>query len=230
MKKQLTALALMLAFVPALHAQDEQAPGAMDPEAEGLEKVRGKFSETWVNPNADFSQYDKLLFGEAEFQFRDVGPAQRYRTSTLRTGSKSEFGVPEEEQKKFEEVVAEAFDKEMSRSKKFDVVNDAVPGTLLIEGAVLDIVSHVPPEMVGRSNTYLASIATATLVLEIHDAITGETLAYVEERRKITPPGGNRIDSFSMPTSSVTVWADISRWARSAASRLRSGLEKAQKG
>ena len=61
-------------------------------------------------------------------------------------------------------------------------------------------------------------------------AITGETLAYVEERRKITPPGGNRIDSFSMPTSSVTVWADISRWARSAASRLRSGLEKAQKG
>ena len=70
------------------------------------------------------------------------------------------------------------------------------------------------------------------ILLKIADRIEAnlETLAYVEERRKITPPGGNRIDSFSMPTTSVSVWADISRWARSAASRLRSGLEKAQKG
>ena len=224
-----TPMVLLALLVPFLQVQAHEAE-TMDPTAEGLEKVRGKFSETYVNPNADFTQYDKLLFGDAEFQFRDVGPAQKYRSSSLSTGSKQEFGILPEDQEKFKQVVGDAFEKEMSRSKKFEIVDDAVPGTLLVEGAVLDIVSNVPPQTVGRSDVYLATVGTATLVLEIHDAVTGETLAYIEDRRKITPPGGNRIDSFSMPSNSVTVWSDVGRWARSAASRFRSELEKAQKG
>ncbi|MCZ6831638.1 MAG: hypothetical protein O7F73_19000, partial [Gammaproteobacteria bacterium] len=48
----------------------------------------------------------------------------------------------------------------------------------------------------------------------------GAVLAYVEDRRKMEKPGGGRIDSMTMPTNSVTVWSDVGRWARSAASRL----------
>ena len=103
------------------------------------------------------------------------------------------------------------------------------PGTILLQGGVIDIVSHVPPELSGRSEVYLSSVATVTLVLELLDSETGQVLAYVEDRRKIGPPGG-RIDSFSMPANSVTVWSDIGRWARSSATRLRKSLEKAQKG
>jgi hypothetical protein len=215
-----TAIALLL--MPAALAHEPTPP-------DDLEKVKGKFSEVWVNPNADFTQYDKILPGEAEFQFRDVGPAKKYRSSTL-SSNQREFGVSESEQEKFKQVVSDAFIKEMARSKKFTVVSDAQPGTLLIEGAVMDIVSYVPPDMIGRNEVYLADVGAATLVLEIHDAMTGETLAYVEERRKMSNPGGGRIDQFTMPTNSVTVWADVGRWARSAASRLRSSLEDAQKG
>lgn len=203
--------------------------------AEAVEKgelVEGKskFRETWVNPEVDFTQYDKILLGESEFQFRDVGPAQKYRSSMRTTASKQEFGIREEDREKFKQVVGEAFVKELSRSKKYDIVTDATPGTILLEGAVLDIVSHVPPELASaRSDVYLASVASVTLVLEMHDAVTGQVLAYVEERRKIEQPGG-RIDSFTMPANSVTVWSEVSRWARSSASRLRSALEKAQKG
>jgi hypothetical protein len=92
----------------------------------------------------------------------------------------------------------------------------------------LDIVSKVPPEYAGMNEVYLASSGEATLIIDLIDAETGVIQARVAERRAIQPPGG-RIDAFSQPSNSVTVWSDVSRWARSSAARLRSELEKAQK-
>ena len=213
------------------YGQDEVGAAGAQAQSEG-ELVKGKssFKETWVNPNVDFTAYNKILLGDAEFEFRDVGPAKKYRSTMRSTSSKSEYGIFDKDQQKFKEVVGEAFVKELSRSKKYDIVETAGPGTILLEGSVLDIVSHVPPEAVGRSDVYLSSVATVTLVLELLDSETGQILAYVEERRKIEQPGGGRIDSFTMPASSVSIWSDVGRWARSSASRLRKSLEKAQKG
>jgi Protein of unknown function (DUF3313) len=229
--RQIAVIALgALMSVGAVHAQDNMSESIAEAKADG-ELVEGKssFRETWVNPSVDFTQYDKILLGEAEFEFRDVGPAKKYRSTMRTSSSKQEYGILEEDRQKFKDVVGEAFVKELSKSKKYEIVTDASPGTILLEGAVLDIVSHVPPEMVGRSEIYLSSVATVTLVLELHDAVSGEVLAYVEERRRIEPPGGGRIDSFTMPANSVTIWSDIGRWARSSASRLRKSMEKAQK-
>ncbi|MEH6590652.1 MAG: DUF3313 family protein [Halioglobus sp.] len=212
-------------------AEENMSESVAEAKAEGdLVKGKSSFRETWVNPAVDFTQYDKILLGEAEFDFRDVGPGQKYRSSMRSVNSKSEFGILEADQEKFKNVVAEAFVKELSKSKKYDIVTESGANTILLEAAVLDIVSHVPPETIGRGDIYLSSVASVTLVLELMDSETGQVIAYIEERRKIEPPGGGRIDSFTMPANSVTVWADIGRWARSSASRLRSSLEKAQKG
>lgn len=228
--KHLIVLLSACLWVVTASSADEVVGQGVDQVVADDELVKGKssFRETWVNPNVDFTSYNKILLGDAEFEFRDVGPAQKYRSS-MRTSSKSDFGILEEDREKFESVVSEAFVKEISRSKKYEVVTEPGPGTILLEGAVRDIVSHVPPQSVGRSDVYLSSVATVTLVLELMDSETGQVIAYVEERRKIQPPGGGQIDTFSMPANSVTVWADVGRWARSSASRLRSSMEKAQK-
>lgn len=84
----------------------------------------------------------------------------------------------------------------------------------------------VPPETVGRSEVYLSNIGEATLVLELLDASNGEVLAVVAERQRLQS-GSGRIDSFSMPTSRATVYAEVRRWARRAASKLRVELDKA---
>jgi hypothetical protein len=233
-KEKIMKLLVMSAFTALLAVTGANAQPAADDAAAAsqheLQKVRGSFRETWVHPEADLTQYDKIMWGDSKFEFRDVGPARKYRSSMHRSSSKSEFGVLESEQSKFEVIVSEAFEKEISKSKRFEVVSQAGPGTLQVHGAVLDIVSHVPPEFIGRSEIYLSSIGTATLVIIITDAETGQVLAYAEERRKITPAGGGSINEFSMPSSSVSQWSDIKRWARSSAGRLRKELEKAQKG
>ena len=231
MKFIATLVFVWLGSVGFTYAQDHMGEQVAAAVAEGeLVEGKSKFRDTWVNPAVDFSKYNKILPGDAEFEFRDVGPGKKYRSTMHSSSSKNEFGILGEDQEKFKNVVGEAFVKELSKSKKYDIVDQAGPGTILLEGSVLDIVSHVPPERTGRSDVYLATVGTATLVIELIDSETGQILAYIEERRKIGSPGSGQIDQFTMPTNSVTVWSDVGRWARSSASRLRSSMEKAQKG
>ena len=206
------------------NAQDEDPAAASDPHSE-LEKAKSAFKETWVHPDADFTQYNKLYLWEAEFIYRDVGPAQR-TSSTRMSTRKREFGISDADRQKFEEVVSEAFVKGVQRAKRFELVDEVGPDTIILRGAALDIISLVPPQTTGRSDVYLSNIGEATLVLELIDAETGDVLAVVAERRKIQS-GTGQIDYMSMPTSSVTVIAEVRRWAQRAGSKLASELDKA---
>lgn len=190
-----------------------------------LERGKSGFKETWVNPNTDWTSYDSLYLWEADFEYRDVGPARRTRGTMLNSRSR-EFGIFEEDRRKFEDEVSAAFVEEIQKAKNFEIVDQIGGNTLIMRGALLDIISRVPPEMVGRSEVYLSSIGEATLVLELIDARDGEVVALAAERRAM-PAGSGRIDEFSMPTTSVSVWADVRRWARRAASKLRTELDKA---
>jgi len=190
-----------------------------------LEKGKSGFRETWVKPDTDFSYYDNLYLWRAEFQYRDVGPARRTRSTMMNTRQR-EYGISEEGRQLFEATVSDAFVAEISDAKKFTVVDEIGPKTLIMRAAVLDIISKVPPQTVGRSDVYLSSIGEATLVLELIDAEGGEVVAVVAERQRLQSGTGN-IDVFSAPASRVTVISDVKRWARRAAGKLRRELDKA---
>jgi len=137
-----------------------------------------------------------------------------------------EFGISEKDRLKFEEVVSEAFVKDLQRAKNFKIVDDITPTTLIMRAAVLDIISRVPPEMVGRSEVYLANIGEATLVLELIDATNGQVVAVVAERRSFQS-GSGQIDMMSTPTNNATIIADVRRWSSREARKLRTALQKA---
>jgi len=218
-------LVILIACMASAAAQEKEATADEEHPWADLEQDRSSFSETWVNPNADFTKYNSLYLWEAEFQYRDVGPAQRTR-STIMSTRKREFGISEEDRKGFEQIVSDAFVKEIQKAKNFRISDEMGPHALIMRGALLDIVSFVPPETIGRSEIYLANIGEATLVVELIDADTGEVVAVVSERRKIQA-GTGRIDQFSMPTNRATVIAEVRRWASRAAGKLRKELDKA---
>jgi hypothetical protein len=223
MKNVLISGLVLLLGVAFVHA-DEQTNTASE-----LEKVKkGKFAETYVNPTVDFTRYSKVYLGDAHFDYRDVGPAEKSRSSS-RSSSKSVFGISNADRDKFEKIVDEAFMKEMGKAKNFEITDTLDANTMIMRGAVIDIVSRVPPEIAGRSEVYLATVGEATLVLEFLDAQTGQVLATIAERRTLGRPGG-QIDMMSTPTNSVTVTSDVRRWASSAAKRLRSALDAAMAG
>lgn len=222
MKSLLKAIISGFVFVGVAFAQDA-APEEEPEQYSHLEKGKSGFRETWVNPKTDWSSFDSLYLWDAEFQYRDVGPARRTRSTMMNTRQR-EFGISDADRAKFEQEVSDAFVAQIQKAKNFEVVDEIGGNTLIMRGAVLDIISRVPPEMIGRGEVYLATVGEATLVLELIDARDGEVVAVVSERRAL---GDGRIDDFSMPTSSVTAWAEVRRWARRSASKLSSELDKA---
>lgn len=219
-------LGLVACFLFSGVSADEVPLSAVEGGAD-LQKVkRAKFRETYVNTGVDFSRYTRVYLGDALFDYRDVGPAQRSRSYSSMSSSKSVFGIAEQERAKFEEIVSDAFIKELEKGKKFKIANSIDENTMIMRGAVLDIVSKVPPEFIGRSEIYLSSVGEATLVMEFLDGKSGEVLARLAERGRIGS-GTGRIDEFSMPSNSVTVWNDVRRWAVRAAGKLRREIDSA---
>ena len=225
MNRLIMAVLTVAGFSVSAFAQDDEKPTmTMD----DMVKVETTFQETWINPNFEPAQYSKLYLWESYYEYRDVGPARKSRTTMMST-HKREFGISDKDRQKFEEVVEEAFVKEIQKIKNLQLVDQPGPDTLLMRGAIVDIVSNVPPEYVGRSEVYLATIGEGTFVLELLDGETGISQAIVAERRAIKS-GTGRIDQFSMPTNSATVIAEVKRWARSAAAKLRKELDEAVAG
>lgn len=219
------SVTLLSIAVASAQEADEAADAAEQPQ---LVEAKGAFQETWINPNADFTRYDKVYLWEGTFEYRDVGPARRTRMTMMNTRQR-EFGISDADRVKFEEEVSKAFDAEIAKGKRFTITDQLGPRTMILRGGALDIISMVPPETVGRSEIYLSNIGEATLVLELLDASNGEVLAVVAERQRLQS-GTGRIDSFSMPTTRASVYAEVRRWARRAASKLRAELDKALAG
>lgn len=82
------------------------------------------------------------------------------------------------------------------------------PDALIIVGKILDLVSNVPPEPIGRGDIYLTKIGEATLVLEIRDSQSGEILARAIDRRAAEP-------SMVARSNVVTNISEVRREARS---------------
>jgi len=192
------------------------------PDAEttfdGLVRVSNSaFKRAWAAPDVDFTKYTKIMPGGAEFEFRAV----RGSTSTTRVSSNQrEFPISEANQQKLKDVVEEVFDEELAKSTRFTMTDEPGPDVLIIRGAMLDIVSLVPPERAGRSEVYLSRVGEITLVLEAVDSMSGETLARAAERRAAERPGSQGVRA-----SSVTTWQEVRRLARRWAVKLREGLD-----
>jgi hypothetical protein len=182
----------------------------IDPKAEethdGLYRVkRAKFDTAWIRPEIDLSGYSKLWVHGAGFAFRPVkGSGSRYAAWS---GRNTEFPISEENQQKLQEVMREIFIEELGKIERYTLVDSPGPDVLLMVGGVIDVVSKVPPEPIGRGDIYLSSVGEATLVLELRDSDSKAILARVADRRAAEP-------AFPQSANSVTNWSEVRRLAR----------------
>lgn len=218
---KILSLILLSLFVVACTS----APPALQtgPDAErtfdGLVRVdNSRFQDAWADPEVDFGQYNKVMPGGARFEFRAVSKTAG-RTSLSR-GSQSEFWISDANRDKLVDTVSGVFNEELGKAQGWESAAEAGPDVLIIRGALLDIVSFVPPEMIGRGEVYLSSVGEATLVVEGIDSMSGEVVFRAVDRRSIES-GGDMMTR----ANSVSTWAEVRRWARRYATRLREGLE-----
>ena len=219
---------LVTLLIAGLPYAQEAPPAEEVTGADELVEKKGRFQGTWVRPDADITQYSKLYLWQAVFQFREGGETSSGTTIGTSRGDQGPYAVRDESKKKFEQVVSESFVKALGQSKVFEVVDTVGPGTLIVRGAVLDIVSDVPPTRTGVNDVYLSAVGEATFVIELIDAESGVIQARVAERRRIQPPG-RMYDVSRVPANSATVWSDVKLWANQVGQDVRRALEKAHK-
>ena len=203
----------VLAFAGFAAAQD-----APETSFDGLVKQeKGRFKLTYVDPDIDFSVYNKYIAGTAQFQFRAV---KKTSSMTARRSNQREFWISDADKQKLEDTVSSIFAEELAKSETFTETNEPGPDTLIIRGALHDIVSQVPPEIIGRGEIYLSSMGEATLIIEAVDSLSGEVIYRAIERRAAARPGNQLVVA-----NTVTSWAELRRLARRWASNLRDGMD-----
>jgi hypothetical protein len=212
-------IAMAVASVGQVAAQEESDANT---SFDGLVEIKkGVFKRSWVDPDVDFTQYTKVLSGGAHFEFRAV---KKGSSTSIQRMNKREFYISDADQQKLIDTVSRIFEEELAKSKHFTIVEAPGPDVMVLRGGLLDIVSHVPPDMVGRGTIYLSSVGEATLVLELLDSLSGETIYRAVERR-----AAGQSNNDMMGSSPVRSWSEVKRWARRWGSRLRVGLDSIHK-
>lgn len=185
---------------------------------DGLVRIdHARFEAAWIDPDVDLKKYNKIIPGGAEFEFRNV---QKMSASAARRSNEREFWISDTNKQRLIDTVTEVFTEELQKSEHFTVTDEPGPDALIIVGGLHDIVSQVPPEDVGRSEIWLRSVGEATLVIELRDSLSNEVVYRAVERRAAENVGNQMIRAHT-----ATTWAEVRRWARRWAVRLREGLD-----
>ena len=223
-KKSIAVISLFAATAIACTATPTFQEG---PDAEvtfdGFTRMEGTIMDAvWARTDIDLTGYRKVMFEGVGVEYREVsGPysGRAGTTSMARRSSQSEFQLHPDTRALFEEEIRGAFVEEMAASEVFEVVEEEGPDVLLVRGGLLDVVSRVPPETVGRSRIFLDSVGEATLVLEIRSSVSQSIYARAVDRRAAQSSGQMR------ESTTVTNRAEVRRLGRRWGSQLRTGLD-----
>jgi hypothetical protein len=178
----------------------------------------------WARTDIDLTSFNKVMFERVAVDFRAVeggplsGRAGRGST-TASSRNRNEFRLDDATREQIVTELSTAAREEMARSEVFEIVDEPDYDVLLVRVALLDVVSRVPPEPVGRSSIWLDSVGEATLVLEIRDSMSNAIFARAVDRRA----AGDRQGGVS--SNSVTNAAEVRRLGRRWASIAREGLD-----
>ncbi len=212
----LTMAVLIIAGCSSAPPTIQQGPNA-EVSYDGLHVIDNSiFKLAWADPDIDFSRYKKIMPGGAFFEYRAVKDKSR---TTSRRSSDTEFYIDEKAREKLEVLTTEIFKEELSKSTRFTVADASGPDVLMVRGGLYDIVSKVPPDLVGRGEIFLSSVGDITLVLEAVDSQSGEVIYRAVERRALESHGT------AIRSSPAITTAEVRRVIRRWATTLRNGLD-----
>jgi hypothetical protein len=184
---------------------------------DGLTRIeKAGFDQVWVKRGTDLSPYKRIKLEGVGIEYR---PAKCVRNA-MQASSQQEFCLDDRQKQRLVDIIRESFRSELAKSTRFTLTDDVGPDVLLIRGALLDVVSYVPPEPIGRGDIFLNAVGEATLIFEIRDSSSNAILARVADRR-----AAERAGDMPQRSNRVTNSFEVERAARAWASILRQRLD-----
>lgn len=210
----LAAACLMAATPSALFAADppKAADGLQPVQIAGLQQVEARVG-------ADLSRYTKVILDPIEVAFHKDWAHTVVAGQAVSAAEKLQIRTG------LARVLREEFVKTLTRDGRYQVVDDAADDVLRIRAEIRDLYINAPdlprPE---RVHSYTLSVGEMTLVAEMRDAVTGDLIARVRDRKQ------DREKIWLELTTSVDNIAEARRAAHSWAQALRTQLDLAHAG
>jgi len=209
--------AIVIATAPSAFAQGQESP---QETYDGLTLVPdSKVAAAYVDPEADFSAYDKIIILDCHVAFK-----KDWQRDQTQTGSRIRISSSDMEKIKADvaELFREVFTEKLGADGGYEIVEAAGDDVLLVRPAIIDLDITAPDTMhAGRSRTYSSSAGAATIYIELYDSVTGDILARAADRKAARNVGG-----YMSYTNRVTNRADARRMLGSWAELLRDRLDE----
>ena len=211
-------IAIVLTASPPAFAQ-EQEP--IQETYDGLTLVPDStVAVAYVDPDADFSIYDKIIILDCYVAFRKDWEKDHTRSS----GSRIRISSKDIEKIKADvaDLFREVFTEKLSEDGGYKIVEAAGDNVLLVRPSIIDLDITAPDTMsAGRSRTYTSSAGAATIYIELFDSVTGDILARAADRKVARTVGG-----YMSYSSGISNRAEARRMLRRWAELLRDRLDE----
>jgi hypothetical protein len=183
---------------------------------DGLVRLdRSNFGSAWVKPEIDLAHYNAIIVEDPEFEFRTV---QNLENRGSRT---AELPLTQADKQSLIDTIHESFVAELVRSQYFTLATEPGPDVIIVRIRLLDVVALVPQEPVDvPEEPWSSSVGEGTLVLEVHDSVSGEILYRAVQRRAARTTVGGAAGS------RMNSWAEIEPAARGWAKVIREQLDR----
>ena len=212
--------ACVLAFTlagPTALAQDDELPATFD----GLELVKNsRAAATYVNPDADFSQYDEVMLMDSYVAFKKDWQKDFNRDAVSLSQRVSDQDM-ERIKQGMADLFREVFVEEITKDDGYKISDTAGENVLLVRPAIIDLDVTAPDtQSASRSYTFVDSAGAATLYIELYDSVSGDILARSIDRREGRDYGRMQW------SSSASNRSEARRILRQWAGWLREGLDE----
>lgn len=201
----------------------QSTPKGLEPldelaNSEGLARVDSRAVDVlYRRPNASLSSYTKLLIKPITVQFaKDWDPNSGSSGSVL-------YRMNEVDREKIKRDLGDAFLEVFRREMEgggYPLVNETGADVLEMQAAIVNlrITAPDPSQLTGNVKVYTTDAGEMTLIMQLHDSVTGELLARAIDRKEAT-------HDFYNWTTSVSNTADAKRLIDSWATQLRKAFD-----
>ncbi len=199
--------------MPLAAVGEDELPDTYD----GLVRVPdSKVAVAYIDPEADFSVYDKVMIVDCFVAFR-----KDWQRDQTRTGSHVRVTSSDMERIKAAtaELFREVFTEKLSEEGGYEIVEEAGDDVLLVRPAIIDLDVTAPDtQSAGRTRTYTTTSGAATLYVELYDSVSGDILARAADRQTTRSIGytlsyTNRVTNRADAKRMLGIWADLLRAA-----------------
>ena len=145
----------------------------------GLELVPSKsVGALYRRPDVDVSAYSKIMIGEPTVEFSKNWNPRNYGKYGLSAAQLTKIRVD------LAAMARSAFAKVLGDGG-YEIVTEAGDGVLVITPNIVNLFINAPDvKSPGRSKTYTMEAGSATLALQVNDAVTGTLLAVALDQRR----------------------------------------------